>query len=166
MFCPNCGAKNSVELKYCRACGLNLEQTTQSLRAQKPDGRSSDILRREQTLERFGNVAFAGLGGIFLIGMIALVYTILSKMVFSGQNPAFGVFLVLFIIFAALSLTYVVFREDLKERKGKLHSAPISDTELGSDTAKLLESGDRQPIASIVEGTTELLHTESKTRKL
>lgn len=35
MYCPDCGKTNSAEQKFCRACGLQLEQVVQSLVAQR-----------------------------------------------------------------------------------------------------------------------------------
>lgn len=34
MFCPNCGEQNSLEQKFCRNCGINLEQTAAFVREQ------------------------------------------------------------------------------------------------------------------------------------
>lgn len=41
MFCPNCGRENSRELKFCVACGTNLEAVSQAL-----TGDSGDFLTR------------------------------------------------------------------------------------------------------------------------
>ena len=36
MYCPNCGAKTSIDQNFCRACGLGLEKTALSLSEQLP----------------------------------------------------------------------------------------------------------------------------------
>jgi Double zinc ribbon len=41
MFCPNCGRDNSRELKFCVACGTNLEAVSQAL-----SGTSGDFFTR------------------------------------------------------------------------------------------------------------------------
>jgi len=41
MFCPNCGRDNSRELKFCVACGTNLEAISQAL-----SGSSDNFLTR------------------------------------------------------------------------------------------------------------------------
>ncbi len=119
MFCPNCGAKNTTEQKFCRSCGLNLEQTAVSLLEQIPSSESAELLKRERNLEKFGNIAFGGFGLVLLTAISAIIYFIITRMILSGTNVFFGILLIAFLIFAGLSLVYVMFNEDLKERKQK-----------------------------------------------
>lgn len=165
MFCPNCGANNTTEQKYCRACGLNLEETALSLLAQIPSAESAALLRRQRQLEKFGNVAFGGFGIVLLAGIGTVIYLIVSKLIFSGQNVFGGILLVAFIIFAALSLAYVFFNEELKERRKKTNPLFEIGAEKKIETGKLLEARPFEPIGSVTENSTELFHAENKTRK-
>ena len=72
-------------------------------------------------LEKFGNIAFTGFGVAIITAIGAIIYVILSKMVFSGTQPFAGILMVLFIFFAVLSLGYVVFSQALKEKREKLN---------------------------------------------
>src|SRR5687768_6453454 len=122
MFCPNCGANNSTEQKFCRACGLNLEQTALSLLEQIPSAESLKLLRRERNLEKFGNIVFTGFGLVLLTGIGAIIYLIITTIIMNG-NVLGGVLIIAFLVFAALALTYVALNEDLKERKQKASPA-------------------------------------------
>src|SRR5204862_3207247 len=37
MYCPTCGKRNSAELKFCAACGTNLEAVSQALTGREED---------------------------------------------------------------------------------------------------------------------------------
>ena len=166
MFCPNCGANNSTEQKFCRSCGLNLEQTTQSMLEQIPSAASANLIKQRRKLEKFGDIAFTGFGIAILLGVIGLVYVIFVKMVLSGDNPAAGIVLILFIIFATLALAYVFMNETLKEQSAKLNPELTKELEKKLETGKLLEEGNFEPVPTITEGTTDLLYTQNKTKKL
>jgi len=163
MFCPNCGANNSTEQKFCRSCGLNLEAAAQSLLEQIPSAANAGLLKRKRALEKFGGIAFTGLGIAILSGIIGLIYLILTKMVLSGSSPAAGLILILFVIFAALTLAYVFMNETLKKKGPN----PEMTRELGKgdETGKLLEEGHFEA-ASVTVRTTDLLYPENKTRPL
>ncbi len=165
MFCPNCGANNSTEQKFCRACGLNLESAAQSLLEQIPSAESANLLKQERRLEKFGAFAWYGFCSVLLIGICSMIYAIVTNMILTGEKVWFGVTLVAFIVFGAMSLAYVFLNEDLKERK--LKSTPTLKNDLieKRDTAKLLEDKPFEPVPSVIENTTELLHAEPKTRK-
>ena len=165
MFCPNCGANNSTEQKFCRSCGLNLERTAESLLEQIPSAESVKLLKRERKLEKFGTIAFGGFGLVILTGIGAIIYLIFTKMILTGENVFAGILLVAFMIFAALTLAYVVFNEDLKERKQKAKPTLQSELADARDTGKLLEEKPFEPAASVTENTTDLLYAEQKTRK-
>lgn len=164
MFCPNCGANNSTEQKFCRSCGLNLEQTSISLLEQLPNAQAANLTARERRLEKFGAIAFGGFGIVIGLAVLGIIYAILTGMILSGKQPWIGVLLVLFIVFALLSVSYVIFAEDLKERKNKLKSNAAN--ELASpDTGKLLHEGIVEPVPSVTEDSTELLPARKNTRQ-
>ncbi len=168
MFCPNCGANNNTEQKFCRACGLNLEETAGSLIAQLPSAGEKSLLKQRQQLEKLGTLAFCGFSCVVVIGIIAIIYAIFTRFIFNGPPDSVitGILLILFIIFAALALAYVVFNEILKEKKQKIN--PHAGTEMGGakDTGKLLHEGALQPVSSVTDHTTELLYDKSRTKKL
>lgn len=163
MFCPNCGTNNLTEQKFCRACGLNLEKSAESLLEQIPSAESAKLLRKERNLEKFGNIAFGGFGLIFLAGIGTLIYVIFTKMILTGNSVFAGILLIAFIIFAVLTLAYVFLNEDLKERKKKKNPTEINEIE-NRDTAKLLEEKHFESIPSVTENSTELLYNKIRKR--
>lgn len=166
MFCPNCGKENSTDQKFCRACGIGLEKTVESLMEQKLSPSQNDsLLRKRILLETFGTVATGGLITVTVIGVSAIIYTILTKMILTGSSVLFGSLLTAFIVFALLTLIYVVFRESLNEKQNKKKP---SNSELNEpkNTNNLLEDKPFAPAASVTENSTELLYTKNKTQKL
>jgi len=166
MFCPNCGANNSTEQKFCRSCGLNLEKSAESLIEQLPSAQSANLLKHGKTVERFGNFALGGLGVVILFGVTILIYTIIEKFLVSGTNVYFAILMVAFIIFAFLSLVFVIFNEILKEKKAKINPTMKNELDEKKDTAKLLEEKSFEPVGSVTEDSTEFLYTKNKTKKL
>jgi len=165
MFCPNCAANNSTEQKFCRACGLNLEDAAKSLLLQIPSAESAELLKHEQWLEKFGAVAWYGFGIVVLIGIGAILYAIVTSMILSGRNVWVGILLTAFIIFAALAEIYVFYAQALKEEKEKYRLRSKNELNEPRDTAKLLEEKPFEPIPSVTENTTGLLYAEQKTKK-
>jgi len=166
MFCPNCGANNSTEQKFCRSCGLNLEKTAESMLEQIPSAESANLLKQERWLENFGNVAFGGFGLVLLAAVSAIIYTIFTKFILNGSSVLAGILLIAYFVFGILTVMYILFNESLKEKKQKHKlQAEIGITEK-KDTAKLLEEKFFEPVPSITENSTELLHAKNKTQKL
>src|SRR5688572_2360873 len=102
MFCPACGARNSTEQKFCRSCGMNLEQSASSLLEQFPGTPRVDLQKEERMLERFGTIAFGGFGLVLAFAILTFVYLIFTGWVLSGEKPFGGLVLIAFMIFSAL----------------------------------------------------------------
>jgi hypothetical protein len=163
MFCPNCGANNSTNQKFCRACGLNLEKSAESLLEQL---QKADFSREENFLEKLGTIGFFGLATVYLVAISGMSYAVFTKFILSGEfgQVFFGVVVIALFIFATLMLAYVSLNETLKERKAKIKSpAPLEFEK--KDTAKLLEDKPFEPVPSVTEDSTELIYAENKTRK-
>ena len=165
MFCPSCGATNSTDQRFCRSCGLNLEPAAQSLLEHVPTGKRADLDRCERRIEKFGQIAFTGFMIVIGLGVLGLIYSILDRMVFSGDNPLAGLLLMAVLIFAMLTLAFVVFREDLKEKRMKAARTTVPELEMPAVTARLLQD-DREfePIPAVTEETTDLLPRQHQKR--
>lgn len=167
MFCPNCAAKNSVEQKFCRSCGMNLEETAASLSGQYGSDFEKSVAGWEKVFNTIGKIGFGGFCALVFAGIIGLIYVIIDSMILSGRQPIVGSFIATFIIFAALTLAWVVFNETQKEKKEKRITAPLSppDTpELEPANTNRLTDGAHIPTpASVTENTTNLLPAQKKT---
>ncbi len=146
---------------------MNLEPAAQSLREQYPAGNRPDLDRREQRIEKFGQIAFGGLIIVIGLAVIGLVVVILDRIVFSGDPPLFGIGLIAFVIFAMLTLAYVFFREDLKEKRKKAgydhaHTPPALQTP--TVTGRLIEEKHFEPLSTVTENTTNLLPRRDQER--
>jgi len=142
---------------------MNLESTAEALSAWTPR-ENVDFAQRERRLERFGQFAFGGFGIVLVFAVLGLIYTIFTKMVLVGEQPWAGVLLIGFIIFAMLTLTYVVFNEDLKEKRKKARPVPPNELEGAATTGKLLEEKEFEPIPTVAEHTTDLLPVRDRER--
>jgi hypothetical protein len=145
---------------------MNLTDIAASFVQQFPQGAIANIHKQERMLERFGQIAFGGFGLVILAAVGGMIYMIFTKMILTGINFWSGVLLVAFIIFAALSLAYVLFRESINEKKQKLNPHLLAAERENHPAAPQLHEGHFQPAVSVVEDTTDLLPVENKTRKL
>lgn len=145
---------------------MNLEQTAITLTEQFGDEPGLSSRSIDRLFENLGKVALGGFGAVIVIGIGYLLYTILIRFILSGTQITFGVFLMLFIIFAALSLVYVIFNESKKDRKHPRVRDTMPNELAAPDTGKLLTEPTHLPIPSVIEDTTDLLTVDSKTRKL
>lgn len=145
---------------------MNLEQTATALAEQFPEELPHDLDRKERLLERFGQIAFGGFLVMIGIAILGILYAIVTKMILSGDNPWAGSLMAAFIVFAGLTLAYVVINEDLKEKKKAKRITPVETAELDAARAFQLTEGTPFPIPSVIENTTDLLPVDNKTRKL
>jgi len=137
---------------------MNLEPAAQSLLEHFPAGDRADLDRRERRVEKFGQIAFTGFMIVVSLAVLGLIFAILDRMVFSGDQPLYGILLMAFIVFALLTLVYVGFKEDLKEKRMKAgRDAAPPELEMPAVTARLLEEKQFEAIPAVTESTTELL---------
>lgn len=166
MYCPNCGANNSTEQRFCRSCGLNLEKTNESLLEQSANLDIISDKKISKFFETLGKLGFGGLIGAGAVGIIIVIITLIQKFVLSGQTDKIvvGLIFVAILILAILGLAYVIFQEYSKG-KNKYANAQMQVQLEGKKTDKLLEENSFEPVLSITENTTDLLLVKNKTNK-
>jgi hypothetical protein len=144
---------------------MNLEQIATALISQKPEN-PVEILEAEATrLERFGNIAFAGFAAVIALGIAGLIFVIITRMILSGTQPFTGALLAAFIVFAALSLAYVFWRESLKDKRAGLVKRGRANLARPEGAELQLNSATFQPAASITERTTRDLSVHPRDRQ-
>lgn len=96
-----------------------------------------------------------------------MIYTIITGFILSGKGVAFGIIVSLLIVFGVLAIAWVILNESRKEKEKKLARATFrSEPELvAPETARLLQTGKFEPVPSVVDATTELLHVEATSKK-
>lgn len=144
---------------------MNLADIASSFLQQFPGGRIDGLQKQERLLERFGMLAFGGFGLVLLTAIGALIYLIITRMILTGVNFWSGILLVAFIVFATLTLYYVLLRESIEEKKKKLN-VHRHETEFAATVeTPALGEGSFSPAVSVVENTTDLLPVENKTKR-
>ena len=155
MYCPNCGKENSVEQKFCRSCGLSLEQAVQSLAEQLPALELDKNLRERQA--RVDRLITIVAGSAISIVVGGVLWGIIYEIIIVKGEVIPGLFFLAFvagiILFAVLSL----YRESLRKAAGKRRLAQPTPQ---GETAKLQSETQPKPVTSVTERTTELLTTE------
>ena len=165
MFCPNCGTNNSIEQNFCRFCGLEFQQIADSLASQLASGSKERQFRKLELIKKLSDLSLAGLVISATIGISVYIYTVLTKMVFSGERVFFGLILIFMVLQTVLSYvrrsnTVGYWEEVVKPNA--LRQKALEKAE----TAKLSEDKPFEPITSATANSTKLLFVENKTTKL
>ena len=159
MHCPSCGAETTLEQRFCRSCGMDLETVSKLVVAHS----SPETLKVEKSLtkkaaQRRMYQSFKWSVIFFILGMASLAATkTLGFAKVYNLGPLFLVFLGMgLMLFGALS--------PMRDRASSLRSlpGPGSTSELPEvETTKELPSA-RVPVSvpSITERTTQLIATE------
>lgn len=162
MFCPNCGAKTSIQQKFCRGCGLGLEKVALSLSEQLPTRPDEHLLSQKERYERLGMILLS----VFGIGLLAmLVYGIVYKLMLTQGKWLGGLALLGFIIMGACGLLSTVLfakAKEAEEAAGKRRLEQKEAAVLATPTKELLGEGHLEPVPSVTDRTTELLYAEKK----
>jgi len=146
---------------------MNLEQTAASLAGQYGTEFDRSVTGWEKFFNAIGKFGFGGFCAVVVVGIIGLIYTIITRFILSGNNPIVGTLLALFIVFAALTLSWVIFNESKKDNKTSLPNPLSLPPELDSANTSRLTDGAHIPApTSVTENTTNLLPTKNKTGEL
>lgn len=159
MYCPICSAIVASNQKFCRTCGFGLEKTVLAVSEQLPSELHENLRDRKNKLERLGVVALS-IFGTGLLGL--LVYLVGNKLMLSQGKIVAALGILAFIVIMGSGLLSVILfakANEVKEGPGKRRLQP-SDGLISAQRPKLSTAGERPPMVSVTERTTELLHAE------
>ena len=162
MFCPNCGAKTSIEQKFCRACGLGLEKIALSVTEQLPTGPDEHLMSQKERFERLGMAAL----GVFGVGVLGvMLYGIVYKLMVTQGQILGGLAMLGFMIMAGCGVLAVILfakAKEAEEAAGKRRLEQKEAAVIATPTKELLGEGHLEPVPSVTDRTTELLYPEKK----
>jgi zinc ribbon protein len=145
MFCPNCGAKTSVEQKFCRTCGLGLEKIALSLTEQLPTRADDSPASEKERLERWGLAALS----VFGAGVVALLlFFIVYRMMFLEGKILNGLALLGMMIMGACGILAVILfakAKEVEESAGKRRIQQKDAAVAATSTKELLTEGHLEP---------------------
>ncbi len=169
MFCPKCAAQNLDGASYCRVCGANISLVPQALTGQLTMAGEEGLSRSERRARRRHrevglDTAFknAFMGVAFLLVAMALLFTRI------GTGWWFWMLIPAFALMGTGVAHYIRYRETQKRQlapgamdQPSIYAPPRINSLRHRSTGELVS----QP-ASVTEGTTRHLGTESPTRVL
>ena len=162
MYCPICSAIVASNQKFCRTCGFGLEKTVLAVSEQLPSELGENLRDRKNKLERLGVVALS-IFGTGLLGL--LLYLVGNKLMLSQGKIVAALGILAFIVIMGSGLLSVILfakANEVKEESGKRRLRKPENLTGSQGTEKLLPHGQRTPMASVTERTTELLGVEAK----
>ena len=162
MFCPNCGAKTSIQQKFCRGCGLGLDKIAHSLSEQLPTRADEHLLSQKERYERLGMAALS----VFGLGVVGvMLYGVIYKIIISEGNWLVGLGLLGFMIMVGCGVLSVILFAKAKEAEEAAGKRRLEEKEAAvsaTPTSELLTEGHFEPVPSVTDRTTELLYAEKK----
>lgn len=162
MFCPNCGAKTSIQQKFCRGCGLGLDKIAHSLSEQLPTRPDEHLLSQKERYERYG-VAALSVFGLGVLGVI--LYGIIYKIMISEGNWLGALGLLGFMVMVGCGILSVILFAKAKEAEEAAGKRRLEEKEAevkATPTNELLTEGHFEPVPSVTDRTTELLYVDKK----
>ena len=152
MHCPGCGNESSLDQKFCRKCGFNLEPISKLLIADKePDQAKLSKAEHESLIVRH-MFRWMSWGGILLLIGVALL--VVSKQLIA--SPLITLPASFLLLAGIATMSYGVFSAVGRGTKPRLEKPLKSQNELKSaDTTNELDA--RIPVPSVTERTTQLI---------
>jgi hypothetical protein len=159
MHCPNCGSGASEDQRFCRSCGLGLEEfsrlLTEKLVAENLTAAPRAGAARNRALQRIGFSLWVGAGAILVGGVL---WGIISEIIM-GKGEVLGGLLFLIFILAIVIGGLLVTYSSSRKQSGGADGREIK----GANTAPELASGTPHSLhMSVTERTTELIERENK----
>lgn len=161
MFCPNCAAPISNEQKFCRSCGLALEEISKAIAKQMPATPANAALQRRKDLFEKLGIVMLSICGLAIFG--ALIYATVYKAIFLQGKITSGLIALAVIgtlLCGLLAVFFFNYANSLKTSQNSRHSPQPTEID-NKNTAKLLEEKPFEP-ASVTERTTDLLFAEPR----
>lgn len=111
MFCPQCGASGSEDLKFCKSCGANLQAVRQAVSLRQPEEKfdwsktwvaemflsGEESVRRAAELDRlrgitpevkrYTEIKAGVITSSVGLGVAIFLYFLMQGIILSGQNP-------------------------------------------------------------------------------
>ena len=158
MYCPSCGKTNSSEQKFCRSCGLNLEEIGQSLAKQAPAEELNQRLQaKRRKVERLINILA---GGTISILVLAVLWGIIYEIIIVKGAVLGGSIFLSFFVGLILFTVLVIYRESVLKASGERQAVPHRMPEVG-DTARFVPDSSIESLPAVTDRTTELMVKKS-----
>jgi zinc-ribbon domain len=156
MFCPNCGTENNKHQNFCRFCGLNIEETSKSLKLQLTFGVETNELKKNKDRKRTLKLISDNVTIVFIVSLFAIIY-FHPEDIMKYLKISVG-------LFFAFQLLEYAFNNYFSPKKKQQNQVSFDSNVPKQKT--LEEAKPFIPVSSVTENTTELLFVENKTRKL
>ncbi|HWN08049.1 MAG TPA: hypothetical protein VNO50_02015 [Pyrinomonadaceae bacterium] len=163
MHCPTCGIDTTLDQRFCRSCGMDLEAVSKLVASHSsPETLTVEKSQIERAAEKRLYRSFKWGMICFLLGMAALATV---KTLGFDKTFRLGPLLLLFLgmgimVFGVLSSLRILASKSTKvldrERTAELQEAEV--------TKELPPAGVPVPVASITERTTQLISTQDASK--
>jgi len=151
MYCPRCGKDGSLEQKFCRACGFQLDQVVELLEPQSVEVVDQNLAQFK--LRRIGSIVVMSTISLALFGVCG---AIIWAMVVGGIPVSFGLIGLLLL----LGITFGFIFLGLAQLKAETSTASQTALDSNETSTRLLNQQALNIPPSVTERTTNLLSGE------